>query len=145
MAATKESRKGSKKDASHETPNAADRAGAGAWRALVPIAGAAVAVLGPALAVGGRALRERRGASERRRGLLVVPVVGSLLAFVGALAWRNRERVLEIAGEGIATAEQVAGALTGRLAGDAAPGEPDPASSSFRSSAAPAPQGAPIA
>jgi hypothetical protein len=145
MAAKKESGKSSKKDASNETSNAADRVGAGAWRALVPIVGAAVAALGPALAVGGRALRERRDASERRRGLLVVPVVGSLLAVVGALAWRNRERVLEMAGEGIATAEQVAGELTGRLAGDGAPGEPDLASASFHGSAAPAPQGAPIA
>jgi len=110
-----------KKDAKKDAKNTAERAAEpGAWRVLVPFAGAVLAALGPALALGGMAIRDRRGQSSRKPGLAVIPMVGGLLAVVGAVAWRNRERVMEMAGEVIATAESLAARVTDEVTGDEA-------------------------
>lgn len=132
-------------DAKKEATNTERAAGPGPWRVLVPVAGAALAALGPALALGGKAIRDRRERSSRMPGLAVIPVVGGLLALIGALAWRNRERVLEIAGDAVATAEEVAGNLGGRLTGDAAQDAPTMSDSSYGTFGLPVTQGAPAA
>lgn len=135
-----------KKDAKKEAKNAAERAvEPGAWRVLLPVAGAALAGLGPALALGGKAIRDRREQSSRMPGLAVIPVVGGLLAILGAVIWRNRERVLEIAGDTLATAEEMAGDVAGRLTGGAAPDEPTTSELSYETYGLPVTQGAPAA
>ena len=134
-----------KKDAKNEATDAAERAaGSGPWRVLVPFAGAALA-LGPALALGGKAMRDRREKSSRMPGLAVIRIVGALLAVLGAVVWQNRGRVLVIAGDALATAEEVAGDLTGRLTGDSAPDEPTMSDSSYETFGVPITQGAPAA
>lgn len=135
-----------KKDAKKEAKNAAQRgAGPSAWRVLVPVVGAALAALGPALALGGKAIRDRREQSSRMPGLAVIPVVGGLLTVLAAVVWRNRERVLEVAGDAVATTEQVAGDLAGRLTGNAATDEPAMSGSPYEAFDLPTTQGAPAA
>ena len=93
-----------KKDAKNEAKNAAERAaGAGPWRVLMPVAGAALAALGPALALGGKAIRDRREQRSRMLSLAAIPIVGGLLAVIGAIVSRDRDPVLEIAGNALAT------------------------------------------
>jgi hypothetical protein len=107
-----------KKNAKSNAKDAAERVGEpGAWRVLLPVAGA-LAAIGPALALGGKALSDRREQSSRKPGLAIIPVVGGLLAIIGALAWRNRERVLEIAGQAVATAESLAARVTDQATWD---------------------------
>lgn len=117
----------------------------GAWRVVLPLAGVALATLGPALALGGKAIRDRREPSPRMPGLAIIPVVGGLLAVLGAVMWRNRERVLEIAGDALATAEGVAGDLTDRLTDDTAADEATTSDSSYETFGVPVTQGAPAA
>ena len=129
-----------------EANDAAERAARpGAWPMLIPVVGAALAALGPALALGGKAIRDRREQSSRMRGLAVLPVVGGLLAVLGAMVWRNRERVLETAGGAVATAEELAGDLAGRLTGATAPDVPTTSDSSYGTFGLPATAGAPPA
>lgn len=133
-----------KKHGEKEAKNAAERAvGPGAWRVLMPFAGAALAALGPALARGGQAIRDRREQSSRMPGLAVIPVVGGLLAVLGAIMWRNRERVLEIAGDALAMTEEAAGDVTGRLTSETAPDEPAMSDSSYETFRVPVTRGAP--
>lgn len=138
-----------KKDGKMEAKNAknaAERAvGPGAWRVLMPFAGAALAALGPALVLGGQAIRDRREQSLRMPGLAVIPVVGGLLAVLGAVMWRNRERVLEIAGDALATAEEAAGGVIGRLMSETAPDESATSDSSYETFRVPVTRTAPTA
>lgn len=110
--ATKQNAKNQAKDASEQVGEP------GAWRVVLPFAGAALAVLGPVLALGGKAIIDRREQATRKPGLAVIPIVGGLLAIIGALAWRYRERVLEITGEAAATAESLAGRVTDQATWD---------------------------
>jgi hypothetical protein len=114
----KEHHLATKKNTKNQAKDAAERVGEpGAWRVVLPFAGAALAALGSALALGGKAIRDRREQSSRKPGLAVIPI-GGLLAIIGAIAWRNRERVLEIAGEAVATAESLAARVTGQASWD---------------------------
>lgn len=89
--------------------------------AFVTKAGGAVAELPPVAAVLARAAEARGERSASRSPLTVVlPLGGLLLATVaGTFAWRNRDRVLQVAGDALAGVKGAIGRLTAGNGGDA--------------------------
>lgn len=106
---------------------------------FVAKAGDAVADLAPVAAVLARTA-EARGERSRSPLALVMPLGGLLLAILGAtFAWRNRDRVIEVAASAVARVEGALGRLTSGNGGDAEPSDAWPASTAEPSDAWPAP------